>query len=87
MQAAQLLPGSTRNAAEPTAAGPNAAAVSADTDENEDGRVCVGGLGPCAAVLLNALSLAALADLEVVRGLDVGHGGERAARRRVARTE
>ena len=55
MQASQLLPESTRNAAEPTA-GPNAAAVSADTDENEDGRVCVGGLGPCAAVLLNARS-------------------------------
>ena len=52
MQAARLLPGSTRNAAEPTAAGPNAAAA----DENEDGRVCVGGLGPCAAVLLNARS-------------------------------
>ena len=52
MQAAQLLPGSTRNAAEPTA-GPNAAAVGADdTDENEDGRVCVGGLaGPCAVLL------------------------------------
>ena len=46
MQAARLLPGSTRSAAEPTT-GATAAAASADTDEN--GRVCVGvgGLGPC----------------------------------------
>ena len=52
MQAAQLLPGQTRNVAEPTA-GPNAATASADTDE--DGRVCVAGLGPC-ALLLKATS-------------------------------
>ena len=37
MQAAQLLPRQTRDAAEPNA-GPNAAATSADTDGN--GRVC-----------------------------------------------
>ena len=43
MQAARLLPGRTRNAAEATA-GANATAIGADTDEN--GRVCVGGLGP-----------------------------------------
>ena len=41
MQAAQLLPRQTRDAAEPNA-GPNAAATSADTDGN--GRVCAGGL-------------------------------------------
>ena len=55
MQAARLLPGSTRSAAEPTT-GATAAAASADTDEN--GRVCVGGLGPCpllrAGLLLKA---------------------------------
>ena len=47
MQAARLLPRRTRNAAEATA-GPNATAMGADTDENENenGRVCVGGLGP-----------------------------------------
>ena len=45
MQAARLPPAPTRNAAEPTAP-PNAAATSADTDEN--GRVCVDGLGPYA---------------------------------------
>ena len=48
VQAARLPPGPTRNAAEPTAR-PNAAATSADTDEN--GRVCVGGLGPYALLL------------------------------------
>ena len=48
MQAARLPPGPTRNAAEPTA-GPNAAATSADTDQN--GCVCVGGLGPYALLL------------------------------------
>ena len=47
-QAARLSPGRTRHAAEPTA-GPNAAATSADTDEN--GRVCVDGLGPYALLL------------------------------------
>ena len=45
MQAARLLPRRTRNAAEATAR-PNATAMGADTDENENGRVCVGGLGP-----------------------------------------
>ena len=44
MQAAWLLPGSTRSAAEPTT-GTTAAAASAATAE--DARVCVGGLGPC----------------------------------------
>ena len=44
MQAARLLTGSTRSAAEQTT-GPSADAASADTDEND--RVCVGGLGPC----------------------------------------
>ena len=43
-----LLPGWTRNADVPTAR-PNAAAASADTDEN--GRVCVDGLGPYALLL------------------------------------
>ena len=49
MRAAQLLPllpGLTRDAAEPTA-GPNAAAATnADTDD-ENGRLCVDGLSPC----------------------------------------
>ena len=40
-----LLPGLTRDAAEPTA-GPNAAATNADTDD-ENGRLCVDGLSPC----------------------------------------
>ena len=53
MQVARLLPGRTRDAAEPTA-GPNAAATSDDTDEN--GRVCVGGLGACALLLTTATS-------------------------------
>jgi len=57
MQAARLLPGPTQSAAEPTT-GTTAAAASADTDE--DGRVCVGGLGPCpllrAGLLLKATS-------------------------------
>ena len=55
MQAARLLPGSTRSAAEPTT-GATAAAASADTDEH--GRVCVGGLGPCSvrSLLLKATS-------------------------------
>ena len=48
MPAARLSPGWTPNAAEPTA-GSNAAATSADTDEN--GRVCVGDLGPYALLL------------------------------------
>ena len=48
MQAGLVLPGWTRNADEPTAR-PNAAATSADADEN--GRVCVDGLGPCALLL------------------------------------
>ena len=48
MQGGLLLPGWTRNADVPTAR-PNAAAASADTDEN--GRVCVDGLGPCALLL------------------------------------
>ena len=51
MPAGLLLPGWTGNADEPTAR-PNAAAASADTDEN--GRVCVDGLGPCALLLLCA---------------------------------
>ena len=42
MRAARVLPGWSRNAAEP-AAGTNPAAASADIDEN--GLVCVGGLG------------------------------------------
>ena len=46
MQAARLLPGSTRSAAEPTT-GATAAAAAASTDTDENGRVCVGGLGPC----------------------------------------
>ena len=49
MQAARLLPGPTRNAAEPTAA-PNAAATSANTDETV-ARVCVEGLGAYALLL------------------------------------
>ena len=52
MQAARLLPGSTRSAAEPTT-GTTAAAASADTDEHD--RVCLGGLGPC-PLLLKATS-------------------------------
>ena len=48
MQAARVSPERTRHAAEPTA-GPKAAATSADTDEN--GRVCVGDLGPYAPLL------------------------------------
>ena len=48
MPAARLSPGWTPNAAVPTA-GSNAAATSADTDEN--GRVCVGDLGPYALLL------------------------------------
>ena len=48
MQAARVSPERTRHAAEPTA-GPKAAATSADTDDN--GRVCVGDLGPYAPLL------------------------------------
>ena len=43
MRATRLSPGRTQAAAEPTAR-PTAAAVS--TDSNENGRICVGGLGP-----------------------------------------
>ena len=47
MRATRLSPGRTQAAAEPTAR-PTAAAVS--TDSNENGRICVGGLGPDAGV-------------------------------------
>ena len=43
MRATRLSPGRTQAAAEPTAR-PTAGAVS--TDSNENGRICVGGLGP-----------------------------------------